>query len=214
MSHPVVWVAVLMLGVAGSTNVATAFTGGARSLLEAAKAAVSTTHPLLKARLDLIAQRSPLWRAAVLEVARTGRRALIVTPDEVVVGGPAGRGEAFPDGILAEVALVPRRDTRVDVVFVVINLPLIERIQRQTGALPAEMEADLDRILVHELYGHAVPYLLAGDLSGKCPDPQPGQPAREACAIQRENAVRAELGFNPRVDYGLADLALIRLSWQ
>jgi hypothetical protein len=137
-----------------------------------------------------------------------------LTPAEVVVAEDSSLSSGFDDGVLAEVMLAPRPDTRVDVVFVVVNLPLMERILRQTGALRAEMEADLDRILVHEVYGHALPYLLAGDLSGKCSDPQPGQRAREACAIRRENAVRAELGFDRRIDYGLHDLALIRRAWQ
>ncbi len=97
--------------------------------------------------------------------------------------------------------------------LVVVNLPLIERMGRQTAALPIEMEGDLDRILVHEVYGHALPYLLAGNLSGRCADPLPGQQAHEACAIQRENAVRAELGLNRRLDYGLYDLALVRRRW-
>jgi hypothetical protein len=69
---------------------------------------------------------------------------------------------------------------------------------------------DLDRILVHEIYGHAVPYLLAGDLSGRCADPQPQERAVDACSIQRENAVRAQLGLGRRVDYGLGDLNLSR----
>lgn len=177
--------------------------------------AVLTTNPLLRARLDGIARRSALWRQAVDELSGTGRRAIVVTSDEVVVadspyGPPAG---PFDDAVLAEIAPVPRPDTRVDVVLVVVNLPLIERIQRQTAALPAEVDGDLDRILVHEVYGHALPYLLAGDLSGRCADPVPGQQAHEACAIQRENAIRAELGLNRRVDYGLHDLMLIRRSW-
>jgi len=64
--------------------------------------------------------------------------------------------------------------------------------------------------LVHEIYGHAIPYLLAGDLSGRCADPKRGERASEACSIQRENAVRAELGLGRRTDYGLSDLALAR----
>jgi hypothetical protein len=71
-----------------------------------------------------------------------------------------------------------------------------------------DFEADLDRILVHEIYGHAVPYLLAGDLSGRCPDPGPNEPARDACSIRRENAVRVELGLGRRGDHGLSSLAL------
>lgn len=174
--------------------------------------AVSASHPLLRARLDAIAHRSALWRAAVEAIGASGRRALVLTSDEVVVSdsprAPATR--PFDDAVLAEVAPVPGPNQRVDVVLVVINLNLLHELGSQASALPAEMQADIDRLLVHEVYGHALPYLIAGNLSGRCQDPVPGQHAREACAIQRENAVRAELGLEKRLDYGLQDLALVR----
>jgi len=218
MSRAFACAALVALGIVSSAGRVS--TQGPTQLVRSADArtapAILTTHPWLQARLNGIARRSGLWREAVGNVARTGRRAIVITSDEVVVAestfGPAVG--AFDDAVLAEIAPVPHHDTRVDVVLVVVNLPLIERIQRRTSALPAEVEGDLDRILVHEVYGHALPYLLAGDLSGRCADPLPGQQAHEACAIQRENAVRAELGLNRRTDYGLHDLTLIRRSWQ
>jgi hypothetical protein len=216
MSHAIVCAALVALVVVGSpTIVRTEAPTALPQSVWKGSAAVNATHPLLRTRLVEIARRSSLWRHAIAEVTRAGRRTIVLTPTDLIgssrESGPAGW---FDETALAEVALVAREDTRVDVVFVVVNLPLIERIQRRTGALPAEMAADLDRILVHEVYGHALPYLLAGDLSGKCADPQPGQQARDACAIRRENAVRSELGFNRRLDYGLSDLALVRRSWQ
>ena len=76
--------------------------------------------------------------------------------------------------------------------------------------LPVEKYADLDRILVHEVYGHAFPYLQAGDESGRCPDPAAGERPQDACSIRRENAVRAELGLGRRTDYGLLSLIVGR----
>jgi hypothetical protein len=95
-------------------------------------------------------------------------------------------------------------------VVVVVNLSLIQRIHNERLTVARELDADLDRILVHEVYGHAIPYLLAGNLSGRCPDPEPGERAPDACSIQRENAVRAELGLGRRQDHGLSSLALAR----
>lgn len=166
----------------------------------------------LKASLERIARRSQLWRQAVAAVERQGRQALVVTPAQVTVADTsAGRGaRAFDRTVLAEAAPVPRDGFRVDRVLVVVNLALIERLHHRRGSLPVEMHWDLDRILVHEVYGHALPYLLAGDLSGRCPDPRPGQNAGEACAIQRENEVRAEMGLGRRTDPGLAGLFLAR----
>jgi hypothetical protein len=97
----------------------------------------------------------------------------------------------------------------VSLVIVVVNLPLLEEVHRRSYSPLVELYWDLDRILVHEIYGHALPYLLAGDLSGRCPDPAPGQKASDACSIRRENAVRAELGLSRRTGYGL-DLVLAR----
>jgi hypothetical protein len=98
--------------------------------------------------------------------------------------------------------------SRVDTVIVVVNLPLLDRLY--SDATPADLNADLDRILAHEIYGHAIPYLLAGHLSGKCADPQPKQKATEACAIKRENEVRSELRLGERRGYGLDGLTIAR----
>jgi hypothetical protein len=93
--------------------------------------------------------------------------------------------------------------------MVVVNLPLLKDVHR-SGDLPADLDADLDRILAHEVYGHAVPYLIAGHMSGRCADPLPHQAPVESCAIQRENKVRAELGLGPRTEYGLESLGLVQ----
>jgi len=169
----------------------------------------------LQASLDRIGARSALWREAADAARQNGRQAVILTPDQVVVADSAGRRvRAFDPGVLAEVAPVPRPDSEVRVVLVVVNLPLLEALHDRQRSLPGEFHADLDRIIVHEVYGHAMPYLLAGDLTGRCPDPQPGQRASDACAIQRENAVRAELGLGRRNDYSLQSLWLARREWR
>ncbi|HUE89394.1 MAG TPA: hypothetical protein VMO26_25220 [Vicinamibacterales bacterium] len=171
-----------------------------------------TMSPILRASLARIAQRSALWRDAIESVQKAGRRAVILTSDQVVVADAPGAvaKDGFDPTVLAEVAPVPRADSGVDMVLVVINLSLLAESHRQAQSVPAEFEADLDRILVHEIYGHAVPYLLAGHMSGRCPDPIPGERPLEACSIQRENAVRAELGLGRRTTYGLDDLNLAR----
>jgi hypothetical protein len=171
-----------------------------------------TTNPILRARLARIAERSALWREAIDMLQDAGRRAVILTPDQVVVADAAGGSakDRFDPTVLAEVAPVPDANSKVDVVLVVINLALLEDGHRIAQSVRAEFEADLDRILVHEVYGHAIPYLLAGRLSGRCPDPLPGERAVEACSIQRENAVRAELGLGRRTSYGLDNLNLTR----
>jgi hypothetical protein len=110
--------------------------------------------------------------------------------------------------MLAEAVPVVGRDSTVPVVVVVVNLRLVHDVHDARLSVRRDFEADLDRILVHEIYGHAVPYLLAGNLTGRCADPQPGQSASDACSIRRENAVRAELGLGRRADHGIYSLAL------
>jgi hypothetical protein len=171
-----------------------------------------TTEARLAASLERIARGSALWRADLEAVRGTGRHAFIFTPAHVVTVDEraVGASEAFDLSVLAEVAPVMSGDSQVSAVLVVVNLDLLDRMHSRRGSLPAERDADLDRILVHEVYGHAFPYLRAGSLSGRCPDPTAGEPAVTACSIVRENAVRAELGLGRRADYGLNSLLLSR----
>jgi hypothetical protein len=172
---------------------------------------VRTKNPVLEASLKRISSGSALWRDAVTALGATSRHAVILTPDQVVVtdaGGPARR--AFDPSVLASAAPVPGQDGKVGVVVVVINLALLQDTHRRRHSLPWEFDADLDRILIHEVYGHAMPYLLAGDLTGKCADPEADERPADACSIKRENAVRAELGLGRRKDSGLDGLALMR----
>lgn len=163
----------------------------------------------LTASLQRLYSGSAAWRDAVAALTVTGRRAVVVTPDRVRVRDPKGRGDRpFDDDLLAEVQPLADGEARVQVVVVVVNVPLLDEMHAR--GVRAEFENDLDRILAHEVYGHAIPYLLAGSLSGRCADPAPGQRATEACAVQRENQIRAELRLGLRREYGLAGLAIAR----
>jgi hypothetical protein len=169
-------------------------------------------HPALQASLERIAQRSPLWREAAAAIQKAGRRAVVVTPDRVTAADAAdsSRHDGFDDSVLAEVTPIVEADASVDVVVVVINLALLEKGHRDRQLPAVEFERDLDRILVHEVYGHAVPYLLEGHISGRCADPRRGERASDACSIKRENDVRAELRLGRRMDYSLDDLSVSR----
>jgi hypothetical protein len=174
-------------------------------------APVVASAPVIQASLVRIAKRSALWREAMDAVRIAGRRVVVLTPDQVRFAGRADQGEEhFDTTSLAEVAPVLRANGQVDTVLVVVNLRALQDAHEDQNLLPIEFEMDLDRVLVHEIYGHAVPYLLAGHVSGRCADPAPGERASDACSIRRENAVRAELGLGRRVDYGLNGLSVAR----
>ena len=170
-----------------------------------------TSNRTLQASLERIAAGSVLWREAVDALRASGRHALIVTTEQLASGeGSSAPPHGLDATLLAEAMPIAGPDARVHAVLVVVNLALLEDSYRSRPLLPVDLDRDLDRVLVHEVYGHALPYLLAGDLTGRCADPRPGQRAVEACSIQRENAVRAELGLGRRTEYGLAGLALAR----
>ncbi len=173
---------------------------------------IQTNDRLLHARLEEIHRRSALWREALAQLRASRRQVFVVTPDQVIVKdrADAPTGDRFDPNVIAAAAPIPGPDNRLDAVLVVVNLPLLQALYLQGSSPPSGLHGDLDRILVHEVYGHAVPYLLAGDLSGRCPDPEPGQRAADACSVQRENAVRDELRLGRRSGYGLDDLVLPR----
>lgn len=196
--------------VAGLSSSAPAQTRLAKSKPVADARIIHATHPALVASVMRLHAGSAAWRQAVEELAATGRRALLVTPDQVrVADAPGAPAKPFDDRVLAEVQPIPGENDTVELVVVVVNVDLLEVLHARNGRM-FDLDADLDRILAHEVYGHAIPYLLAGHLSGKCADPAPGQRATDACAIQRENEVRLELGLGRRDDYGLNGLALAR----
>jgi hypothetical protein len=168
-----------------------------------------TTNQILQASLNRISRGSALWREAVTAVGKTGRQVVLVTPaDPIVRRIAAADRDLFDPSVLAEAVPLMDEDWRINVVLVSVNLPLLTAIHDARLSVPLQFEADLDRILVHELYGHSIPYLLAGDLSGRCADPKPGERPSESCSIRRENAVRAELGLGRRGDAGLSSLTL------
>ena len=166
-------------------------------------------HPVLAASLARLYSGSPRWRDALDAVLNTGRRVVVVTPDKVRVRDERGGAETpFDPDVLAEAQPIADDWSRVDTVVVVINLPLLDKLY--SDATAADLAADLDRILAHEVYGHAIPYLLAGHLSGKCADPLPKQRATDACAIKRENEIRGELRLGERRGHGLDGLTIAR----
>jgi hypothetical protein len=176
-------------------------------------APVASDHPELRAALERIDRGSPSWRAAMAAVAATGRRVVVLTPDQVIVRNARTNAQtAFDPSTVAEAAPVADEHGQVSAVLVVVNVAVMQELHDRHRSLPGEFYADLDRVLAHEVYGHAVPYLIAGHVSGRCPDPEPGTPALSSCAIQRENVVRAELRLGRRTDHSLASLGLARLS--
>jgi hypothetical protein len=182
----------------------------AAQLAGSGTSSVITSHESVRAAIAELRTRSELWRVALDSVTALGRTIIVVSPDQIIVrdSSSATRSESFDPSTIAEISPVIRDNGSIDAVLVVVNLRLIERVHRALGSSPSVLAADLQRILIHEIYGHAIPYLLTGHAGGRCADPVPGQGATQACSIRRENEVRKEAGLGERIDYSLAGLAL------
>ena len=175
------------------------------SAQEDAEGPLTASHPVLIASLERLSARSASWRDALAAVSITGRRTILTTPDKSEYG--------FDVNKLAQALPLVDEEQRVRAVVVIINLQLMQRL----SGLPVravQFEDDLDRILAHEVFGHAIPLLQAGNLAGNCEDPAPGQRATDACAIKRENLIRKELRLGMRFDYGREGLAMTRRARQ
>ncbi|MBI4519660.1 MAG: hypothetical protein HY701_02390, partial [Gemmatimonadetes bacterium] len=154
------------------------------------------TNELLADRLVSLAKRSPTWRAAMDSLAATGFQVLVMDAGQAPRILPALR-DYEPDHV-GEV--IPLRNPLGAMIGAAVTVDLA-RLRRlvDTAALPRRvLEMDIDRILIHELYGHVLPLARARRLEGGCPDPAPGEPASSSCAIERENVIRAELGMERR----------------
>jgi hypothetical protein len=167
-------------------------------------------HPVLAARSNDLSRRSPTWRAALDSIRATGFHVVIGTPADIRRAVPGL--EHYRARHLGEV--VPMRDGEGALIgaIVTIDLELVERLGKRAGLTRSEMECDVDRILVHEVYGHVLPLARTREIAGGCPDPAAGEPAASSCAIVRENVIRAELGLDARVAYDLSGLSLGRAA--
>ena len=192
---------ILKAGIVSATLVVAAATASAQ---EAATGPLVVWDPILAASVERLSIASASWRDGIGAVAATGRRALLVTSDRMKTPIEAGT--------LAQVYPLADDQSRVETVVVVVNLDLLQKL----SGLPStatDYEDDLDRILAHEIYGHVIPLLLTGSMSGHCADPAIGQSALTSCAIQRENVIRREMRMGPRLEYGRESLAIARRFW-
>jgi hypothetical protein len=174
---------------------------------DARMSAFRVADPHLRDALHRIDAGSAAWRTALDSVAARGGVIIVAAVREL-----AGVPEQFARGELAEASPVVAADSSVSTVLVVVNVELLERMYRTAGAPRRDLQDDIARILVHEVYGHAIPYLLAGHVSGVCADPVDTRST--GCSIERENEVRRELRLGVRRGYDLDGLALARyIDW-
>lgn len=169
---------------------------------------IEVLDDLMAERMRGLARDSRTWRAAMDTLRGTGFR--------VVIGSPADVRQGV-DGLADHHArhfgeVVPLRDDAGEIIgaAVVIDVARVRRLAERGGLSDAVVARDVDRILIHEVYGHVVPLSQTRRISGGCPDPRVGEPPWSSCAIRRENRIRAELGLEPRTAYDITGLAVGR----
>lgn len=148
------------------------------------------TDPLLAAGIEAVRAECPSFDGALQRVDASGIPVIVgtaeqlerVLPPEIRThGGWMGITVAWgrSDGSLRRVAVAIRADG-------------LREIHRSYGNPEAVFSSALEDLLIHEIYGHAVPMVDARLARGVCPDPRPGQHLAESCAGRRELEVRAE----------------------
>jgi hypothetical protein len=139
---------------------------------------IVTPTPEIAEMLSEVEERSPTFREALDAVRADESLSLVVTagmlPGEYIGVAFYGDGD----------------HTRVNV-----SLDLGKIAEHKLS------REQVQEILVHEIYGHAVPYLMTrGQL---CRDPGDGEPYRRSCVAKREAVVMRELGLQPRQTYAI-----------
>jgi hypothetical protein len=170
----------------------------------------------LASRLASLEARAPSLGAA-LDSVRRGR--LIVrlgTPEQTTRVEPWAGARLRPARLAQLVARFDTLTGAVHAIVVQVDLNAIARHRLREIPPPAawfsraQRQARFDRvvddILIHEVWGHLVPLVLAGSMSGACRDPVAGEADVNSCVLKRENALRTELGRELRRTYAMADL--------
>jgi hypothetical protein len=149
---------------------------------------VAVLDPDLQGRIARLRAESSYFDEGWMAIVRSG------VP--VVIGTKEQRAARLPPSIRASrgwaaitVAFGDDRG-RLREATVAIRLEWLRSLYG-AEAVP-EFEAALDELLVHEIYGHLVPLIVAGDLAAVCSDPEPHQRVEESCVGKRTLRVQEQ----------------------
>jgi len=168
---------------------------------------ITVFDPELARLIQDLARRSPTFAGALETISRGTLPMVVGAPDQVRRLLPSELRRRAPIAYAAAVhdhagGLAGPRVRRV---VVVVDLAAYARLYRGAPDAAA-MSLDLEVILAHEIAGHAVGWSVSGRLLSGCLDPDPltvaTVPGVLGCAVERENAVRRELGVAERHAYG------------
>ena len=145
----------------------------------------------LAGHIAQIAEKSPTFRASWQKLHSSGVPIRIGTDRQLHAELPS-RYRKQPRNWTA-VTLARGRTGNLSHVVVALNENAMEIIAERAASGDEYMKGELDRVLIHEIYGHVVPVVEARDMSKGCPDaPRPGE--SRSCVSIREAEIAAELG--------------------
>lgn len=163
-------------------------------------------------RIGHLESKSPRLRAAMERARAAPFPVVIGTPEQMTERLGARRWLALQsgEGQLADF-LIYKPDPEAPAIELIVIRAHLNRIRAAPSAMAPLgigrgrarrwVDATVDALLIHELWGHLVPIVDAGDHTGNCADPAPGEPALDSCVMRRENDMRLELGIAPRPEY-------------
>lgn len=150
---------------------------------------VVVLEPFFAERIAHVAERSPSFRAAWELIQHSGVPVRIGT-DEQLRGKLPGWYRDHPNAWAGVTVTETGSRDEVSVAFVALRFKAMKESARRTPRSTEFLLSEVDRVLIHEIYGHLVP-VIATHNTRECLDQHgPGQPA---CVQLREQQIAAEL---------------------
>lgn len=156
------------------------------------KSRVEILNPLLAERIEHISQQSPSFRSAWNMIQSSGVKVRIGTYRQLHSQLPRWYRD-HPNEWAGVTVMSADLRARLDGAVVIVRIAPLEDNARQ---LPSGGEdyvlSQIDRVLVHELYGHLTPVIATRDPAQECPDQLRAGEATP-CVQVRERQIAAEL---------------------
>jgi hypothetical protein len=180
---------------------------------EAKTERVRVLHSYLLDRLRDLESRSARLHAALDSIRSGNIDVLIGTPEVLAAAAPLLGWQMAPPRVGEFAAMLDNQSGKLQTLIVRVDLQRLAQLSRSRTAYMlawfsrrrqrAQLDRLVDAVLIHEVWGHLVPVALAGTISARCSDPEPGEAELDSCVMLRENELRREMGLPARRHYAV-----------
>jgi hypothetical protein len=177
---------------------------------------VSVLHPDLVESVERLRSASPAFSASWDALAASGVSVLIGMEEQLRGVMPSHlRGRAGLAGVT--VSWGERAwgggPVSLDRALVAVRMDLLDYLHPSPAANGSTgYQEALDRLLVHEIYGHLAPVVEARSATATCPDARPGERREDSCVWRREQVVLREVAATRSVRSGGSPQDLIGVA--